>query len=224
MSTLFSYCLRYDLGSAPNPFWGLCTLAICKPRIRQAAQVGDWVVGTGSAASPVKNNHTSVVYVMRVTEKLTMEGYDQFTRAHLPEKLPRPASKDHRRQRGDSIYDFSVVPPVLRPGVHTEENRRTDLAGEYVLLSDHFFYFGNRPVELPETLRAIVKQGPGHKSSFPSEVVEAFVEWIHGLGYTPGTLLGTPQLWQEEEEGSSPSARCGPRDRKEAEEDLEENE
>lgn len=215
MPTLFSYCLRYDLGSAPNPFWGTCTLAICKPRIRQRAQVGDWVVGTGSAASPVQNYHTSVVYAMRVTEKLTMEGYDQFTRAHLPEKLPRPASKDHRRQRGDSIYDFSVTPPALRPGVHTEENRRTDLVGEYVLLSNQFFYFGDHPIALPETLLGIVKLGPGHKSNFSPERVEVFIEWINGLG--------KPQLWQEEEKQTA-SARCGPRDRKEAEADLEEAE
>ena len=137
--------------------------------------------------------------------------------------VPRPASKDHRRQRGDSIYDFSVIPPMQRPGVHTEDNRRTDMAGEYVLLSTHFFYFGDHPVALPETLLSIVKQGPGHKSNFSSEVVEAFIAWIDGLGYPLGTLLGKPQLWQEEEEQNA-SARCGPRDRKEAEADLEEAE
>lgn len=38
--TLFSYCIPYDDGAAPNPFWGLCTLAICKPRIRRAAKEG----------------------------------------------------------------------------------------------------------------------------------------------------------------------------------------
>lgn len=91
-----------------------------------------------------------------------MEEYDQFTWAHLPEELPRPASKDHRRLRGDSIYGFSVTPPLMRSGVHTEENRRTNLAGEYVLLSNFFL-----------------------------EVVEAFIEWIDGLGYPLGIL----QLW-----------------------------
>lgn len=222
MPTLFSYRLRYDLGSAPNPFWGTCTLAICKPRIRQRARVGDWVVGTGSAESPLPNNRTSVVYAMRVTDKKTMEEYDQFTQAHLPRKMPQPSSKDHRRRRGDSIYDFTVNPPVQRPGVHDEYNRKTDMSGEYVLLSNHFFYFGNHPVEIPETLQTIIKQGPGHKSNFPPETVEAFIEWMEGLGYPPGTLLGKPQLWQGEEEDASSSARCGPRDRKEAEEDLDE--
>ena len=89
MPTLFSYCLPYDLGSAPNPFWGRCTLAICKPCIRQTAKIGDWVVGTGSATSPLRNNAISVVYAMQVTEKLSMEEYDQFTRTRLPGKLPQ---------------------------------------------------------------------------------------------------------------------------------------
>ena len=76
MSTLFSYCIPYDNGSAPNPFWGLCTLAICKPRIRQFANVGDWVVSTGSAVSPVGNVSDAVVYAMLVTQKMTMQDYD----------------------------------------------------------------------------------------------------------------------------------------------------
>jgi Nucleotide modification associated domain 2 len=79
MPTLFSYCIRYDIGSAPNPFWGLRTLAICKPNIRQSANVGDWVAGTGSAVSPIGNISDKVVYAMRVTHQMTMEDYDRFT-------------------------------------------------------------------------------------------------------------------------------------------------
>jgi hypothetical protein len=37
MPRLFSYTVRVDDGAAPNPFRGLCTLAICKPAIRRGA-------------------------------------------------------------------------------------------------------------------------------------------------------------------------------------------
>ena len=94
------YCIPCDNGAAPNPFWGLCTLAICKPRIRQSAKIGDWVVGTGSAASTVGD-------VMLVTQKMTMEDYDRFTQSKLPCKIPVVDSADLRRHFGDSIYDFS---------------------------------------------------------------------------------------------------------------------
>jgi Nucleotide modification associated domain 2 len=145
-----STCLRYDDGAAPNPFSGLCTLAICKPRIRRAAHVGDWVVGTGSVASSVGNLSGAVVCAMRVTQKMTLEDYDRFTQSELSDKIPQWKSTDHRRRYGDSIYDFSTPTPSLRRGVHGEENRKTDLSGGWVLLSDHFFYFGDQPIALPE--------------------------------------------------------------------------
>lgn len=40
---LFSYILKIDDGAAPNPFWGQCTLTICKPKIRKTADNGDWL-------------------------------------------------------------------------------------------------------------------------------------------------------------------------------------
>jgi len=41
---LYSYTVRYDDGAAPNPFNGMCTLAICKPAIRRTAAPGDATV------------------------------------------------------------------------------------------------------------------------------------------------------------------------------------
>lgn len=193
MPTLFSYCLRYDGGSAPNPFWGLCTLAICKPQIRRAAQVGDWVVGTGSAVSPMGDISEMVVYAMRVSQKMTMQDYDAFTRFELPAKIPDLKSREPRRRIGDSLYDFSTPVPRLRPGVHGEGNRDTDLGGGWVLLSEHFYYFGNRPVALPQALLGIVRRGQGHRSTANAPYVEDFVRWIDGLGYAPASIIGSPQ-------------------------------
>lgn len=42
---IFRYIVAYDHGTAPRPYGGVCTLAICKPTIRKAARVGDWVIG-----------------------------------------------------------------------------------------------------------------------------------------------------------------------------------
>ncbi len=128
-------------------------------------------------------------------------------------------SADPRRRCGDSIYDFSTLAPSLRPGWHCEKDRSADLSGGWVLLSNHFFYFGDKPVALPEALLGIVKQGRGHRSSSNMPYADAFVRWIHSLGYPPATLVGEPQL---EIAAESPSSVCGPRNRKEDEADLEE--
>src|SRR5437870_7783881 len=96
MGILFSYCVRHDGGAAPNPFWGVCTLVICKPRIRRAAKVGDWVVGTGSRRSPVGDLSGAVVCAMRVGRKLTMAEYDAWVAAECTDKTPDPDHLDHR--------------------------------------------------------------------------------------------------------------------------------
>ena len=195
MHSLFTYCIPVDDGAASNPFWGVCTLAICKPKIRLKAEVGDWVVGTGSrnAPPPVRDCSGCVVYAMRVTRKMTMCEYDYYTRRSLPEKIPIWDSPDVRRRVGDSIYDFSTWPPNVRPSVHSEANRQHDLGGKSVLLSDHFFCFGDKPLRLPDHLLPIVKQTQGHRSRANAEYVDAFVEWLHSLGYKPNTLIGQPQ-------------------------------
>ena len=41
--SIYSYVLRIDDGAAPNPFWEICTLTICKPVIRRNAEY--WRLG-----------------------------------------------------------------------------------------------------------------------------------------------------------------------------------
>jgi len=56
---LHTYVVRYDSGFAPNPFYGYCTLATCKPPIRKSAAVEDWIVGCGSNDRSVRAAGTS---------------------------------------------------------------------------------------------------------------------------------------------------------------------
>jgi hypothetical protein len=62
---LYSYVVARDYGFAPNPFFGVCTLATCKPQIRKHAQVGDWIVGTGAKCNRLDGH---LVYVMKVQQ------------------------------------------------------------------------------------------------------------------------------------------------------------
>ena len=81
MTKIYSYILKNDSGASPNPFWGICTLTICKPAIRRTANIGDWVIGTGSKNSKLKDGtfdlSDSIVYAMVITHIKTLWEYDE---------------------------------------------------------------------------------------------------------------------------------------------------
>jgi hypothetical protein len=194
MTKLYTYCIPCDDGAAPNPFWGTCTLTICKPAIRRTAEIGDWIVGTGSKHSPIGDISNKMVYAMRVSKVMTMQEYDTWTAATLPEKISDTNNPDVRRKLGDSIYDFSTTPPTQRVGVHGLGNRPTDLRGLNALLSDHFFYFGDVPQQLPPNLLGIVHHTQGHRVRLNEPFVTEFIEWLNRLHLKAKHLYGKPAL------------------------------
>jgi len=216
---LYSYCLRYDTGAAPNPFWGICTLAICKPQIRKTAEKKDWIIGLGSSHSPIGDTSDCVVYAMQVTDKKTMREYDDYCRTYSPDKIPDWQNRDYRRHVGDCIYDYSHgEPPKMRWGVHEEQNRKRDLGGVYVLISDHFYYFGDKPVKLCDDLKPIIHDTRGHKSIANQPYLEKFLSWIADWGYVPNVLYGEPQLKLEFALDHDVRSQCARRDLEDEEE------
>jgi hypothetical protein len=218
--TLFSYCLRTDDGAAPNPHGGLCTLVICKPAIRRTAKPGDWIVGLGSARSPIGNISRHVVYAMRVSARMSMRAYDEFCRERLPQKIPRWNSKVFWRRVGDCVYDYSSGHALIREGVHDDRNRDTDLGGRNALISDHFFYFGDAPRALPDELLGIVHATQGHKSHANDRFEQPFITWIESLGLRPNRLYGKPQHMALVMRHPAARRLCATRDRDDDRQDV----
>jgi hypothetical protein len=198
MTKLFSYVLRVDDGAAPNPFHGVCTLTICKPAIRRTAVNGDWIVGLGSKRAKCNDNiihdfSGQVVYAMKVINKMSLKEYDTYCQKSLPKKIPNWKAKEFELFVGDCIYDYSVGEnPFLRKSVHNEANRNTDLGGINALLSDQFYYFGDKPKLLPEHLRIIIKSNQGHKKIEDAKVIQSFEEWISQ--FKMNYLYSDPQM------------------------------
>ncbi len=193
MPRLFSYTIPVDDGAAPNPYGGICTLAICKPAIRRVAHKGDWVVGLGSKRAPSGDLSGRVVYAMKVSNVITFAEYDELAQRELPIKIPDFEANQVWSKLGDCIYDYSNgAIPIKRRGVHDKSNESTDLNGINVLISDEFYYFGKNTIPLPNNLTNIVHQRSGHKSNANNPYVGAFVNWINSSGFEPNRLHGEP--------------------------------
>ena len=94
----FSYVVARDFGFAPNPFYAKCSLATCKPLIREKAEIGDWIAGFGSARYGAKEQ---LLFAMRVTYKSTFNEYWDS-----PEyQCKKPVLNGSLKQMyGDNIY------------------------------------------------------------------------------------------------------------------------
>lgn len=195
---LFSYVVARDYGFAPNPFGGFCTLATCKPDIRNAAQVGDWVVGTGCA----EHHRTGyLVYAMKVAETLTFDQYWSDPRFQHKKPDLRASKKlafgDNIYHREDGGWAQADSHHSLPGGIPNEENIQTDTRVDRILVAAEFAYWGGFGPLIPSTLRDFHGHdlciGRGFKRHFPAEMETAFVMWVtslHANGY-----LGRPLDW-----------------------------
>lgn len=205
MSRLHSYVVRYDSGFAPNPFYGYCTLATCKPDIRKAANRGDWVVGSGSAAQSVQRGG-HLVHAMRVTEILSFDEYDADPRF----ARKKPYRLGSRKQScGDNVYFRNPANNrwQQRDSFHTTEagephpqHIARDTGVNRVLISDDFVYYGGYGPRIPEELvdadgRPVCKQGIGRNVFNDSKLISTFEQWIRSLGEIG--YQGAPNEWRQ---------------------------
>lgn len=147
---IYRYVVRYDTGTAPRPFDGVCSLAICKPMIRAAANVGDWIIGFRS------RHPGEVLYAMQVTERLTLGDY--WLDARFAGR--RPGQTDYP----DNFYrptDTGSLEQVANH-VHGPGDAARDCRGKHVLLGERFWYFGANSVPLPNELLHLVHTTQGH--------------------------------------------------------------
>lgn len=186
---LFTYVVAHDSGFAPNPFCGVCTLATCKPRIREQAQVGDWIVGTGSNDKRVRRGGF-LVHAMRVEESLTFGEY--WNDPRFSGKKPN-LHGSYRMACGDNIYcpNPSGFGWLQSNSYHSKKdgtsNRRhieRDTSVDRVLVSHQFVYFGAQGPKIPGHLRdaGLVHAGRMYKRVRDPQAIAAFEAWLKSLG------------------------------------------
>jgi hypothetical protein len=183
---LYSYVVARDYGFAPNPFFGVCTLATCKPIIRRTATIGDWVIGTGSKVYGLQGR---LVYAMNVSEVLS---YDEYWREPRY-RNKRPNLTGSRKQAyGDNIYHRTRGGRWVQADSHhsntdgspNPHNIAHDTQTPRVLIGVDFVYWGALGPKIPKQFRHPIDvcAHRGHKCSFPPDFTASFVEWIRSFG------------------------------------------
>lgn len=147
---IYRYVVRYDGGSAPRPFGGICTLAICKPMIRRTAAIGDWIIGVRS------RKPDEVVYVMQVEEILPFDKYWFDPRFEDRRPVASPVPDNFYRPTGRGAFAQEPNP------IHGDKEANTDLGGRNVLLGRRYWYFGSASPVLPTELIHLVPYARGH--------------------------------------------------------------
>ncbi len=213
---IYSYVVTHDSGFAPNPFFGICTLACCKPKIRQSVgrllkaspKEKVWIVGLSPRHG---NKGNDIIYMMQVASSMS---FPEYWRAH-PEKRPVFAQGKQKQRRGDNIYEpdpssssgfrqfrsaHSLNPKDDLHWAQDPKSLEHDLGGEHVLISDKYVYFGSSPIALPLELRELAV-GRAHKCHFPPEVLASFSAFLEGYRkeIEAGTVAALPHMWSDEE-------------------------
>lgn len=196
---VFSYKIVRDYGFAPNPFKGFCTLATCKPQVRERAQVGDIVIGCGSARLRMVGR---AIFAMRVQERLTFSEYWDDQRF----QNKKPSFEGSLSQAyGDNIYHRQDDGWIQEDSHHSYEagavnipNLTRDTSVDCVLISNDFTYWGSNAIQIPAHLRDfggddVYPNARSHRSSFNEEFVRAIDAWYTGLDARG--RLGRPASW-----------------------------
>lgn len=210
---LLKYVMRFDSGLAPNPFFDVCSLALCTPNHANARlEPGDWIVGHSC-----KSTGNRLIHAMRLTKVLDMDQYFH----DYPQKRPVPGGA-REQQCGDNLY-YREGPRWRRlasPAHNSVLSFQQD-QDHWVYLSEgpeNYWYLGAmsslpESIAFPRLFPELVHGTQGVKYERDVAVIENFVRWLAGiegrgrigtprdkLAEDPGpyiTGLEPSPLWQE---------------------------
>ena len=209
---LFSYKMTHDTGFAPNPFGGFLTLATCKPKIREYKKIGDWIAGfTSMSLNNDSVGQERLVYLMHIDNKITFVEY--WNNPKYITRRPDIKSKNVMDKIGDNIYkplksvpkspsDFELIGNLH----NTAKDKERDLNGKYVRISNHFYYFGENPLVIPDDCRPTVPKVQSPYGYETKDMMQAnrFINYIQanyksGIYNHPHTWFSGDTTWMNDE-------------------------
>lgn len=148
-----AYVMTHDSGLAPNPFHGVCTLAVCTPNhVRANLATDDYIIGVAGVRLREKLNSVEhrLIYVMKVDKIMGLNEY--YNSLKYNDKIPK-RSGSKLEMCGDNFYKF-IDGKLSHTGESTEHDWREvmekDCYGNRVFIGESFSYFGTDAPIIPQ--------------------------------------------------------------------------
>lgn len=197
---IYAYKIARDYGFAPNPYGAACTLATCKPDIRKAAQIGDIVLGCGSAETKQIGR---IIFAMRVSGE---SSFDEYWRNPIFIDKQPYFGGSRRRAHGDNIYRDDETGNWVQARSHHSFpdgstnllNLNRDTSVDRVLWGEEFAYWGDSAIPIPEELRdpaenLALERIRNLKHNFSPAFVAKTEQWFSQI---PKGRFGRPGGWR----------------------------
>jgi len=186
-----TYVIATDAGSAPNYDRPFVTLAVCKPRIRRKAEIGEVVLAFAGKQVNTAEPH-SVVWAGVVTEKRSFAEYwnDRRFAGKKPDKSGHP-DNFYRPVDGGLLW--------VQNDVHGPEATNRDTSGKFVLGFSPSWHFGAHGPLMPSEFG--LRMVNGRRGERVSELSEP--EWTRLRAWLDGNSAEATAFPQS-------SKRCSP--------------
>ena len=172
MPKAYSYIVARDYGFATNPFYGVLTLATCKPGIRKTADVGDYIIGCSNKA-----HRNKLIYMAKVSEVLTFDQYWNDPRFVMKKPVMNGSLK---KLYGDNIYHHDSEGNWMQEDSHhanddgttNQLNLDRDTGKtDKMLVCNEFVYLGKSMINVPAEYESCIykRRGFCHPSYEDSE-------------------------------------------------------
>ena len=170
---LCSYIVRDDTGLAPNPFWGVCTLAVCTPNHQGSRlDIGDWIAGFLN-----KNRGYRFLYAMEISEILALDEY--YREPEYSAKKP-DLHGTWQERCGDNFYSRAPDGTWIqhRNRFHLDEGiKRQDTRHGRVFIGRRFWYRGRQAAAAPDQFAPLIG-GRGARVNHEPCLVAEFRAWV----------------------------------------------
>jgi hypothetical protein len=146
-----------DSGLAPNPFHGVCTLAVCTPNhVRANLEKGDYIVGVAGVdlcnKLKLPSESWGLIYAMKVDKVMMLDAY--YNSADYRLKIPKLDSSKVNMS-GDNFYKKHATGNLVHTGESIAHGRpeiiKQDCAGNRVFIGKTYNYFGSFAPKIPQT-------------------------------------------------------------------------